>query len=653
LVLSVIGRPFFLLALWLCLLAGGARAELLSASDRQIYRTAFTLAKRGEYTAAERQARQAADPLLAKMVLWLAFTHGSGARFAELADFINANPDWPGQISLRQRAEEAVAGVADSTLRSWFQRFPPLTPYGRLRRAELMMSAGQNAAAIAEIRDVWINGELSAFDEKSILQRFPGVIRGEDHIRRLDRLVWDGLAEAARRIMPRVPEEYRRLADARLKLAAAKPGVEGAVAKVPAQLQNDPGLLYERLRWRRRKEQYEAATEILLNPPRDLVRPELWWTERQVLARHALADGKPQLAYRLVAKHGLKDGPAHADAEFLAGWIALRFLHDPRAGYDHFVALYNSVTKPISLARGAYWAGRAAEAMKTTPLANTWFATSAALTTTYYGQLASHQLGGDAAARLNTAEPKATPEDQAKFHKRELVRIIEALSEIGENDRIAQFQNRLSELAAAPVEHAMIATLAEQIGRLDLSVTAAKRASYAGVTLISHGYPLLDLPAGGAAERPLVLAMTRQESAFDRDAVSASGARGLMQLMPTTASQIAKARQIPFSASRLLSDAKYNLTLGRAYLDDLLERFAGSYVLSIAAYNAGPGRVNQWIDSFGDPRTKAIDVVDWIEAIPFAETRNYVQRVLENLQVYRARLGDRSLVLSLDSDLRR
>jgi soluble lytic murein transglycosylase len=636
------------------LVVGVARADLLSPADHQIYHSAFAAAKSGNFAAAERDARLAKDPLLGKVLLWLDLTHGgSGVSFGDVADFITKNPDWPGQITLRQRAEEAIAGVSDTTLRDWFARFKPVTPYGRLREADLMISAGQRAAGINQIRDVWINADLSAFDEKSILQRYPGVMRTEDHIKRLDRLVWDGETDAAKRIMVRVPQDYRLLADARLKLAAFQPGVERAVAKVPPQLQNDPGLLYERLRWHRRKEMYDAALDVLLNPPKDLGRPAAWWTERQTLVRHALADGKPALAYKLVTtKNGLTDGPAHADAEFLAGWIALRFMHDPKTAYDHFVSLYKTVKMPVSLARGAYWAGRAAEASKMQQLAVTWFGTAAEQPTTYYGQLAALRIDGGGPPRA-IPEPKPLPDEIAQFQKRELVRVIEELVEIGETDRVKHFQNHLSELAKTPAEHAMIAMLAESTGRLDLSVAAAKRAGYAGVPLINHGYPLLDMPKTGEAERPLVLAVTRQESAFESDALSRTGARGLMQLMPATASQVAKARQIPYSVERLSTDPHYNLAIGRAYLDDLLDRFSGSYVLAIAAYNAGPARVHQWMDSFGDPRTKAIDVIDWIEAIPFPETRNYVQRVLENLQVYRLRLGGRPIAMSLAEDLKR
>jgi len=430
------------------------------------------------------------------------------------------------------------------------------------------------------------------------------------------------------------------------------PGVERLVAKVPAQLQNDPGLLYERARWRRRKEMFDSALEIVANPPRELGRPTAWWTERQILARRALADGKAQLAYKLVAHHGLKDGNAQAEAEFLAGWIALRALKDAKGGYEHFVRLYDTVKLPISVARGAYWAGRAAEQMGMRQLASTWYASAAEHNTTYYGQLAVARLGAEAPPKA-APEPRPRPDEVAAFEKRELVRAARMLAEIGETDRIKAFVLRLSELAGTPTDHALAASLAESLGRADLSVAVAKRSGYAGVPLLVHGYPIIPLPEIGSAERPLVLAMARQESAFDREAVSRAGARGLMQLMPATAKQMARSLEVSYSADRLLTDPGYNLRLGRQYLEGLLDNFGGSYVLAVAAYNAGPARVRQWTRDYGDPRAKDTDVVDWVESIPFGETRNYVQRVLENLQIYRLRVGDPKLAFSLTQDLKR
>jgi soluble lytic murein transglycosylase len=233
------------------------------------------------------------------------------------------------------------------------------------------------------------------------------------------------------------------------------------------------------------------------------------------------------------------------------------------------------------------------------------------------------------------------------------VRAARILEWGGEDGHVRAFVNTLSDAARTPGEHALIADLAEEIGRPDLGVGAAKKALYAGVTLLRAGYPVIRLPQAAGSERALLLALTRQESAFDTNALSPTGARGLMQLMPATARQVAKSLSLPYADRRLSADGLYNLTLGRTYLDRLIGNFNGSYVLAIAAYNAGAARVHQWVEQFGDPRGPGTDAVDWVETIPFGETRNYVQRVLENLQVYRLRIGDRSLAFSLPSDLRR
>jgi soluble lytic murein transglycosylase len=285
------------------------------------------------------------------------------------------------------------------------------------------------------------------------------------------------------------------------------------------------------------------------------------------------------------------------------------------------------------------------------PLAQSWYQTAADHITTYYGQLAAARIGAPGASLLS--EPQPRKDEAAAFNARELVRATRGLAELGADEYVRRLVRHLSDNATTPVDYALVARLATEIDRPDLAIAAAKRASYAGVTLLAEGYPVAELPPGTPVERPLVLAMTRQESAFDRAAVSTAGARGLMQLMPATASHVAKTLRMPFSASRLTGDVRYNLTLGREYLRGLLDDFSGSYVLAVAAYNAGPGRVHDWMQDFGDPRAKNVDAIDWIESIPVAETRNYVQRVLENLQMYRFRVGDHTLAFSLATDLRR
>ena len=629
-----------------------AQAAQLSDSDLRTYREAFGAAKEGNFQAALRDGERAHDQLLMTVLQWLALTRSGEAGFSDVTAFAKAHPDWPGQKQLARRAEEAMGGVSDAAAAEWLAAHPPVTATGKLRQAELWLARGRREAAQDLIRQVWAEADFSRDDEKTMLTKYHGILRPADHVARLDRLLWDDQADAAKRMYRLVEPEYRALAEARLALAADAPGAERLIGRVPAALQRDPGLLYERVRWRRHKEHYEDAIALLDGAPKDLRRPEAWAVEREVLARYALAEGKPAIAYHIASQHGLVSGAHFSELEFFAGWVALRYLNEPRAAYAHFVHLHDTVRLPISVARGAYWSARAAEAMGQRPLAEGWYAKAAELITTYYGQLAiAHRGVTDTAAVV--AEPQPRPDEIAAFNGRDLVRVTRGLAEVGADEFIRPFMRQLSDTAATPGAHVLVARLATELIRPELAVGAAKLASYAGVNLLVEGYPLQEMPPGNSVERPLLLAVTRQESAFDREAVSRSGARGLMQLMPGTAKDVAKSLGMPYSLPRLTGDARYNLMLGREYLAGMLDDFSGSYVLAIAAYNAGPARVRQWMRDFGDPRTKRVDVVDWVEAIPVAETRNYLQRVLENLQIYRWRVGDRDLAFSLSSDLKR
>jgi soluble lytic murein transglycosylase len=630
-----------------------ARAAQLSDSDRRIYGEAFAAAKRADWTHAQRIAAAGHDPLAATILRWLKdMASGSGASFSEITSFMDAHPDWPAQKQLRQHAEEAVVSATDSQLTAWFITHPPTVPVARLRQAQIWMASGRQDDGLDLIRQTWIEGDFTAVEEKLMLQRYRDVLRGEDNARRLDRLIWDEQNEQAKRMLRHVSADIAALGQARLALAAESAGVEGLIARVPQRLQNDPGLLYERMRWRRRNDLDEDAAAILEHAPAELGRPAAWASERLILARDLLDDDQTQRAYRLAAGHGLSSGQTFAELEFLAGWIALRALHQPDTAYNHFVRLFDAVKLPISLARGAYWAARAAEAMEQVSLAEAWYASAAPEITTYYGQLAAAHVGSAGPATVFD-EPKPSAEEIAAFEHNELVQAARELAEIGDQDDLQKFLRRITDQAQTAVGFSLTARLARALDRPDIAVVAAKRANYAGITLLDEGYPIASLPPGGSIEAPLVLAMTRQESAFDRGAVSNAGALGLMQLMPATAKKIAKILHLPFSPKRLITDHAYNVTLGRAYLGSLVDNFSGSYVLAVAAYNAGPSRVHQWMQDHGDPRRQNVDVVDWIERIPFTETRNYVQRVLENLQIYRFRLGTHLSSVSLASDLKR
>jgi soluble lytic murein transglycosylase len=530
--------------------AAQAAVEPLSAHDLSVTRQALNAVDRGQWDKAEEIAATSGDKLPLKLIRWFDLQRPlAGHGFAEISGFIEANPDWPHQGALRARAEETIATVPEATLRAWFERHKPSSALARLKEAEFMAGAGQSDEAQQTVRDVWVNGDFSGSDEQLILARYSDVIRPEDHLHRLDRLLWEGKIVEADRLLPRVPADWKLVADARIKLASSAKGAEAAVGKVPAALQNDPGLLFERMRWRRHADLEDGALEIIENV-KELGRPEAWWPDRQILARHLLQQNDAARAYKLIANHHLKDGPALVDAEFTAGWIALRFFKDPQKAYQHFERLYEAAKLPLTLSRAAYWAGRSADASGQPDIALGWYEKAATYTTTYYGQLASAMPNVPPPAKP-VAEPKAATQEAQSFNKKELVRAIRILDALGQVERIKPFLNRLTELAQTPADHALIADLAEEIGRPDLGVLAAKKASYSGVSLLRAGYPMVSMPRNAGAEQALLLALTRQESAFDLRVVSPSGALGLMQLMPGTAKLVAKVLDVPFKPKKL------------------------------------------------------------------------------------------------------
>jgi soluble lytic murein transglycosylase len=611
----------------------------LARRDLKLYRKAFAAAMTNRWSEARRYAAKARESPLRKVLDWLELAGPTANDFSEIAEFIDENPSWPRLGELQRRAEAVIGNdVSDQAVLAWFDRHQPTTATGATRLAEALIAAGAVEAGERRLRQAWIDGTFSAREERAFLRRHKRRLRAEDHVARLDRLLWDGHTRSAKRMMPRVDEGLRALAWARVALMRQAPGVDGAVARVPDELANDPGLVYERLRWRRRKGKYDAALEMLGSAPARPARPERWWTERSYLARQALVRGDISVAYRTARDHGQSNGVGFAEGEWLAGWIALRFLGESEIAAAHFQSMYEAVSYPISRARGAYWAGRAAEAMGERAAATKWYRSAATHATTYYGQLAAARLGIRTTASLPEAPPIAATEVKA-FSGRELVRVVRLLAEAGERKLVRSFVRRLNAIAETPAERMLIARLAQEAKRTDLAVYTARRASLVGVDLIDHGYPMLDLPKGRGPDPALIHAVIRQESGFDPRAVSRAGAQGLMQLMPATARKLSRKLKTRYSKRKLIADPDYNVALGRAYLAALIDDFDGSHILALAAYNGGPRRVGRWIRDYGDPRDNDVDPIDWIESIPIAETRNYIQRVLEGLYVYRLRLG--------------
>lgn len=654
---------------------GGARAAL-SDSDKRAYLQALAAADRNDFAAASSLAGSAKDRSLAKVILWLKLQAPAGrATFEEIAGFVEANPHWPNRDILRRRAEETIgSSIPAQRVIGWFEERPPLSGLGRVRFADALSSVGRREEAEAWLKSAWVEGNFSLNDERVVYDRHRKTLDSGDHSARLDRLLWDGQRGAARRGLRRVDADLRALGEARLSLMEQSGGVDAAIARVPDDLLENSGLSYERTRWRRRKGLDERALDLLVKAPNDpiaLVRPDKWWVERNIQSRRLLREGDIAGAYDLARRHGLArdaelSAPASADrpvetsyresfaeAEWLAGWIALEFIGDANLAYNHFLRLFATVEYPISIARASYWAGRAAMVRQDPESARKWFANAARYTSTFYGQLAIRQRETTDAFRLQSP-PQPSEAEVAAFQENELVKVIRVLAELSEGQRLRPFFYALLESVKSPSEKALVAALANEVGRIDLGVRMAKLASQSDLVLVDSAYPTTMFPISAGVEQALLHAISRQESEFNLQAVSPVGARGLMQLMPYTARAVAKSLQIAYEPQRLTTDSSYNMLLGSAHLRDLLDEFDGSYVLAIAAYNAGSGNVRRWIRLFGDPRLDDIDPITWIEMIPFSETRNYVQRVLENVQIYRYRLDpDGGSTLALERDLNR
>jgi soluble lytic murein transglycosylase len=622
---------------------------------RALVAHAFGAIEAGDYARARALTARLDDPLLAKTLTWFRLTERrTGGRYGDYLAFLRENPDWPRQRTLRHRAEGLMpAELSAAAMRLYFAQHPPVSAYGAERYADALSAAGQTDRARALLRETWLTGDFPAEDERRFAERYADLLTPELQRQRLDRLIWDGRLSDAARQADRVDAAYRALAVARLHLARMESGVDAAIAAVPDALRTDPGLVYERARWRQRKGRHADVVALLDPPIADAPHAAQWWEVRHWAARRALDRGDISVAYRIARHHGLDAGIGFAEGEWLAGWIALRWLREPATALPHFTRLYHGVTTPVSRARGAYWAGRAAEAGGAAEDARLWYETAARNLSTYYGQLAAERLSADFFLAL-PLPPEPTALAARAFAADELVRAVKTLARHGHADRIEPLFDALVDRAITR-ERAQLATdLAANLGRPDLAVRAARQVRRTGIILPDHLYPVIPLPERAALEdgtAALVLAIVRQESGFDPTAVSRAGARGMMQLMPATAREMA--RSLDLDPDRhSLDDPAFNLLLGSAYMNRLVRRYDGSLLLAVAAYNAGPGRVGGWLKRYGDPRTAAVDPVDWVETLPFAETRNYIQRVFEGLTVYRHRMAPTQVAIALDGRLR-
>ena len=621
------------------------KSKVFSKKDFNLAKKSFEAIKKKKWQTAIKLSSKAKDKDLHNLVLWIYLKqNGNQATFFDYASFINANPNFPRIERLRYLAEHKInlKNITPSRLIKWFGDKKPYSGYGKLMLGESLILTGQNVEGINLIKEGWTSAKLSRADLKYLRKKYKKYLNKEDYIKRADYLAWENKHWDLKRMLRYLPKDYQALYTARQLLMSKSYGVDDAIAKVPSHLKNNIGLKYDRLKWRRKRGRLESSLEILQNIPKDpakLVRADKWWKERAIISRSLIYKKKYPLAYKISSAHSLAEGPEYAEAEWLSGWLALSFLEDPHLALQHFKNFFNNVGYPISLSRGAYWIATAYEKLDNKKESNKWYKEASKYRTTYYGQLAFIKVYPDEFFALEDSSIKIKKEYEKKFNKNPLVKLAILLREL---DKIKYSKDIIKHLAKDNIEDGseiLAGKFSASLNKYDFAIQIAKQASYEKRFLNEINYPILNTPEyvnnKKMANQELILAVIRQESEFDPKAHSHAGARGMMQLMTYTAKLVAKQAKLGYSKSKLKSNPNYNIQLGSYYLSGLLEEYEGSYPFALAAYNAGPRRVKYWRKINGDPRKRQIDYVNWIELIKFKETRNYVQRVLENVNVYK------------------
>ncbi len=618
-------------------LAMGLQTLPAGADTTQAMRTALELAAGEDWDGALAVAPSGVGR---DVIEWQRLRSGDG-RLGEYEDFLQRRPDWPGLPLLREKGEEAVARSDDpARVIAWFKAGPPETGTGAIAYVRALIAAGRAADAETEAMRAWSTLAFSSEQETEMIGLAPDAVSFV-HELRLDTLLWEDRTREAERMLPRVAQDLQAVARARIALQTQGKGVTGLIEAVPKARAGDPGLAYDRFIWRMKKDLYDEAAELILErstSAEPLGRPEAWAERRAVLARYLMRKGRAKEAYRIAANHHIPVGDgasAYADLEFLAGFIALRRLGDAATAETHFQHLLAGVSTPISLARAHYWIGRAQEDAGKDGTAS--YRAAAAHQTAFYGLLAAERLGLSLDAGL-LARP-ATPDWQgAGFSQSSVLAAAQLLLKAGDLTLGKRFLLHLGE----GLDDTGLAQLADMTLAWDephLAVLVAKQAAERGLILPHAYFPIPEfVPDGLKVSRALALSIARRESEFDPAARSSADARGLMQVLPGTAKLMAEKLGKPFDAGKLTSDPAYNVAMGAAYLAEMAEEFGPSIALIASGYNAGPGRPRRWIGEFGDPRRADVDVIDWVETIPFAETRTYVMRVAEGVVIYRAKL---------------
>lgn len=634
-----------------------ATSATTSPLDLAAVKQAVDLVGKGRLDEASNIESTISDPLARKLVEWLVLrSDDSSADFSRYAAFIAANPSWPSIVTLRRRAEQVLwqQRVDPATVQNFFRSDPPRTAKGKFALARALLSQGDSAGAHQWLSEAWRSDGFSPDLEAQARDAFAGLITADDDKARMDGRLYAEDDDGGLRAAHRLDGTELAIAKARAAVINQESSAKALLEAVPAAAQHDPGYIYSRVQWLRRGNKIDEAGRWMLSAPHDpavLGDVDQWWVERRVLARKLLDLGNFKMAYEVIAGAAPPNNENfRADQQFTAGWIALRFLHEPAVALAHFGHVADGVTNPITLARAYYWQGRAAEAAGHDRDARAYYDNAAHYPTAYYGQLAQARLGLDQVTLRGVAEPPA------ELRSLEVARVFEMLYAIDARDVVAAMAADLADKANDPAALATLAEIARRHDDARTTLLIGKGALGRGFALEQYAFPDFGVPdfqqIGPEVERYVIFSIVRQESAFNPRVVSGANAYGLMQVTPAAGRDTAKRFNVNFDQRRLANDVAYNCQLGAAELGKDIASWRGSYILAFVAYNAGPRRAKEWIDQYGDPRDPKVDPVDWIERIPLTETRYYVQRVLENMQVYRARFDNGSRLL-IDADLRR
>lgn len=633
--------------------------QIVSSTNINLFEKGVKAANRGDWLEVQSIRSQISNPVAKDTLYWLRATQDSKPPFDDLTYVAKNLSNWPRMVTVRAKAEGQMFENPDIVRNAvdWFGNTGPVSGEGRIALARAYFAQGNQIEGQRWLRYAWQESSLSRDGQKDVYTEFKNKLTPEDHAKRGDYLIWLGTSHFSKvdGLLPLMPENDRKLQVARMKIAGNISGMDSAVQAVPLSMRTDAGLSYERGKWRRRKASKEQALPMFkqITVPAHTERgKEAVWRERKILTYWSIEEKRFQDAYDMSLNHGFDRGEDFSEAEFLAGWLALTKLGQPARALEHFTKLKSGVGLPVSLSRAAYWQGRAAEA-KNDPNAMAYYADGAQYVNTFFGQLAADKLGGRLSVLVLPPEPDRTAYKNS-YNTDPRVMAMKLFGEIDDERLYTQFSFHLDDEFDSLGKLSLLAQSARDLGYMRPSIRAAKQAGRLKSMLTETGYPLVPAIEGLSSkfDKPFVYAIARQESEFNYSAVSSASAYGLMQMINSTARYTARRHDIPYDRARMTTDMVYSATLGAYHLNDLLERYDGSYIMAAAAYNAGPSRVSQWIKAYGDPRTGEVDPVDWLESLPFSETRNYVQRVMENMQVYRARLNGGSIDNRIYRDLR-